>query len=475
MGIFSFLGKKDRREDEVTVTGVDAPRRRHDDQGARSDNAARAERLANSQIVQRDVARKTALKIDAIESEMSSELARPACAQRSAGNTRPMRRASEGGARIAADNSNTVPATENFSATLPVMGMATDFLLGAEAVLTNSSPPPSETPAVIEEVAILFANDQNDLVESMLLDAINDKTLGAAAVTAWWMLFDLYQISGNQAAFDTLALSYASKFETSPPTWMTLSGSDAAAVNAMALSPDANNVVVFTGKLDATIQKQLDRAHKLAVSNGTLRFECARVTEATVDGCILLLAGIRSLQQAGCVITLAGGNELLKSIRGILEVGRRDDSEAPWLLLLDTLQLMNRQQDFEEASIDYCVTYEVSPPAFIAPVSSVTAAVDEHFAPSTPDNVFMMPAVVDGKSELVTTILNFVRQYPHAILDCSHLARVDFSAASQLLGGLAPLAQDDRTVELHNVNHLVHALFNVMGLREVANIFPRKH
>ena len=472
MGIFSFLGKKDRRDDETTPSQADAPRRRRDDQTDRSDNAARSERIANSQIVQRDAARKTALKIDAIESEMSSELSRPPNRAKSGATNSAIAARKFGGnapAALSGDDGNTAISTEHFSATLPVMGMATDFLLGADATTKKDRTATTEIPAVIEEAAILFANDQNDLVESILLGAIHDDALGSAVRVTWWMLFDFYQISGKQIEFDNLALGYASKFETSPPTWVT-----PCADNGSGGMSGSNTAVVFSGNLDESISKQIDRALKISAASPALYFEFARVASANTDGCTLLLAGIKKLKQQGCDLSVNGANELLKSIRSIIEVGRRDASEAPWLLLLEILQLMNRQQDFEEASIDYCVTFEVSPPAFIAPKSTVTAAAENYTEEALPDNVLMMPTIVDSKSNLVETITKFVQQHNPAILDCSRLTRVDFSAASQLLAGLAPLTSDDRVVELNNVNHLVHALFNVIGLREVAQISPRK-
>ena len=52
-------------------------------------------------------------------------------------------------------------------------------------------------------------------------------------------------------------------------------------------------------------------------------------------------------------------------------------------------------------------------------------------------------------------------------------ARVDFSAAGQILNSLAPLAS--RQVELHNVNHLVAVMLHALGLQHVARILPRKH
>ena len=39
-------------------------------------------------------------------------------------------------------------------------------------------------------------------------------------------------------------------------------------------------------------------------------------------------------------------------------------SDAAWMLLLDVQRLLNRQADFEETGIQYCITYEVSPPSW---------------------------------------------------------------------------------------------------------------
>ena len=218
----------------------------------------------------------------------------------------------------------------------------------------------------------------------------------------------------------------------------------------------------------------MDRAQKLADTNNAIRLEFSRVTDVSAEGCVLLLDTFKKLQRRDCDMILVGANDFAKKIRGILEVGRRDDTEAPWLLLLEVLQLLNHQQEFEEASIDYCVTFEVSPPAFVAPKSHITSVLEDTSAPAAPDNVFMMPTVVDSKTNLIDAISKFSKQHNPAILDCHRLTRVDFSAASQLLTGLAPMVSDTCQIELHNVNQLVNALFNVMGLREVVRIYPRK-
>ena len=46
--------------------------------------------------------------------------------------------------------------------------------------------------------------------------------------------------------------------------------------------------------------------------------------------------------------------------------GVRDADPAYWLTRLEALRLANRADQFDEAAIDYCVTYEVSPPSWSA-------------------------------------------------------------------------------------------------------------
>ncbi|MGZ3241203.1 MAG: STAS domain-containing protein, partial [Burkholderiaceae bacterium] len=234
-------------------------------------------------------------------------------------------------------------------------------------------------------------------------------------------------------------------------------------------------MIAFAGKLDDSIVKQLERLQKMGENNKTVRLEFVRVTEVTPAGCGLLLDALKKLHKAGNDLVFVGAAELAEKIRSILEVGRRDETEAPWLLLLEILELLNREKDFEETSIDYCVTFEVSPPAFVPPKNKITMALEESVMEDTMTNHFMMPLVVDGRTDqLINAIKEYAANHNPAVIDCARLTRVDFGAAGQLLSGLAPLAVNGRTIELINVNHLVAALFNVMGLRDIARILPRK-
>lgn len=468
MGIFGFFGKKSGRKD--AGQGKEAPASRHPPTQSRPavpggglppDPDGR-ERMAN---VARASA--TARKIDAIESEMSSELRSPPEAENP-----PAQRPSPFN-----DNPRpgkmTAQVPVSFESTLPSLGMSTEFLLGVEG---KAIPVPieivgSETAQVIEEAAILFANGQPALVEDMLRAAIADGKPEQDTKDIWWMLFDLYQIAGQQQQFEALSIDYASRFETSPPSWTKPEPADCGGAPPRASIP----AVAFSGKLDAGIIKLLERVMKLSQNSLVLRLEFARVTEVAPVGCGLLLRILKKLQDSGHELVLAGAAELAVRIRAILQVGRRDETEAPWLLLLEILRLLQREKEFEETSIDYCVTFEVSPPAYSAPVGKVTTAGAEAGAAPHAESGFAMPAVIEGRAEqLMEAIAAFAAGHNPVVLDCSRLDRIDFSAAGQLLGCLAPLAGSGRRIEFHDVNYLIAALFTVIGLRDIARVLPRK-
>jgi ABC-type transporter Mla MlaB component len=446
LGIFSFLKKKNGQPDQAEAAGV--PTRLRTGEPSRLGIDAEADRAR-----QREIARATAAKIDAIESAMAFDIFNEPEPAWGAGARRPART----NAQIAAD-------ARGGADTLPALELATTELLADEAPPDAAALP--QTAPVIEEIAIMFANGQLQVAEQMLLDSLAE--VGRSERAVWWMLFDLYQGSGQQDAFDNIAIDYASRFETSPPAWNPLPQAGAEKTFA-GVTPTES----FGPLLDDSIAPQLQRLLELAANSPATRLEFGRVREVTPQGCARLLTALTVLRGGGRELIVAGAAELAETVRATIEIGQRDASEAPWLLLLELLQLMNREKDFEETAMDYCVTYELSPPSFEAPANVANAAGAR--APSRSDR-FMLPALVDGAAApLFDAIDSYAGQYEPLVLDCSRLARVDYGAAAALHQRLRQLASDGKTIELRDINHLVAALFRLMGYAEVARLFPHKY
>ena len=471
MAIFSFFGKKPPDQEPPSSDPSPAKKtkskaRNADVPAPQDDNA-----LSQSVLAQRHIARATERKIDAIEFEMSRDM----------GRSKPF----NGGPSTIVnpqtiqsdsivDQFNSESPSHEFASTLPLIMPATDYLLGQSTDIFVTSLSASESVPILEEASILFATGQNEIAEQMLQAAISQDELGHMLQVGWFMLFDLYQITNNLAAFEHLSIEYASKFETSPPVWKnSLQNTDASLAVAESTTPS----VSFTSQLDGSIIKLLEKVQILSKQSKNLRLDFARVKEVDPVGCGLLLRTLKNLKKTGHDLTLIGAQDFADKIRAILEVGRRDETEAPWLLLLEILQLLHFESVFEETSIDYCITFEVSPPSFEAPKNKVITMFPELHAIDELSDRFMMPPVIEGKTDnLISQIAAHAEFHKLVILDCSKLERVEFGASAQLLSGLVPIAGRKGTlIQFHDVNYLVTYLFNAMGLKNVAAIFPRKH
>ncbi|QBE63509.1 STAS domain-containing protein [Pseudoduganella lutea] len=390
--------------------------------------------------LQRDIARATILKIDAIEAAMAADMFdEPAF-------RRPPRRAA---APAATDVSNG-----------PVTELLDDDELPAEAAAAERAP-------VVEEAAILYANGQPDEACQLLAGAVGARP--ATDRTAWWMLFDLYGALHRQEAFDSLSIDYASTFETSPPPWNPVLPDTIHSYSGFAPT------VALAGVLDENAAAQIDRIRVAADGAAVLRLDFSRVTSVEPGGCALLHDALRTVRQRE--LMLAGAEELLAQVRSIIDVGRRDEGEAPWLLMLELLRLLNREKAFEEASMDYCVTFEVSPPSFTPP-GKVASTPRQVAGPAT--DRYLLPHVIEGDAGEVWSSIRAHAEHAFAqgtslVFDCSRLVRIDYAAAGHLFALLQQLAGPGNRIDFRELNHLVAALFRLLGYADVARLFPHRY
>jgi ABC-type transporter Mla MlaB component len=474
VAIFSFFGKKPPGQEQPATDPTPAKKTKSRTRTADIAGEQDEDALSQSVLAQRHIARATERKIDAIEFEMSRDMGRvkPSMASPSIiANPQTIQ------SNSIVDHFNSESPAHEFAVTLPLIMPATDYFLGQATDVFAATLSASETVPILEEASILFATGQNEVAEQMLQAAISQDELGNMLQVGWFMLFDLYQITKNQDAFDNLSLEYASKFETSPPVWQNSIQNTGASIAAESNSTPS---VTFPAQLDGNIIKLLEKLQNLSKQSKSLRLDFGKVQQVDPIGCGLLLRSLKNLKKSSHDLMLVGAQDFADKIRAILEVGRRDETEAPWLLLLEILQLLQFESIFEETSIDYCITFEVSPPSFEAPKNKVTAILPEVKVIQAIDEVsdrFVMPAVVEGKTDtLISQIAAHAEFHKLIFLDCSKLERVEFGASAQLLSGLVPIAgRKDTVIQFHDVNYLVTYLFNAMGLKNVAAIFPRKH
>jgi anti-anti-sigma regulatory factor len=438
VGLFSIFKKKADDEPELP----ELPRRPSGGETTRMPRDIDAERAR-----QRDIARATAAKIDAIEYAMTFDIfngpdtafangAAPATAAAAAAGAEPP---------PASLNSGLNTLTDDIEPTL----LLPDDDVAAPAVS-----------AAAEESAILYANGQQDAAAHLLHDAVHGADGGDRQL--WAMLFDLYQLSGNQAGFESLAIDFASRFETSPPSWI----APAPARPVRRSGPSAT----LAGSLDDQCAATIDALLAQAPGNSTLQLDVSGVSFINGDACAHLLAALERLRELDVELVLVGAEPLMRAIEARTQVGQRGSGPAPWLLLLALLQLTAQDEAFDQVAMDYCITFEVSPPSYVAPARvTIAGAPDELAVPER----YVLPAVLDHS--MLDLIAAHAALADAVEFDCSALARADYGAATALLGQLRAIQADGRDIAFHELNHLVAALFRLIGIDGVARLHTRKY
>jgi hypothetical protein len=194
------------------------------------------------------------------------------------------------------------------------------------------------------------------------------------------------------------------------------------------------------------------------------------------------------------------GERFLNVLADASPTGVKDVDPAFWVLRLDALRLANRPDQFDEAAIDYCVTYEVSPPSWerakcqvriggsglstqsppLSQVSDVATSYLESTIEDAPGANHVQVATVDLSGQLVgdisATINPLDAQLGSASLvtvSCQRLIRVDFVAAGDLLNWVLAKRSENRTVTFADAHRLVALFFGAMGINENASVRVR--
>ncbi len=419
----------------------------------------------------RSLAMATAAKIDAIESEMSQDFLRP--------------RGAAGRDNIAANSVLTEPVSTAQPESAPEEELPLDLPSGRPAISAEEPFDPgedatsygieavelgtSDSSSALDETAILFANGQDQAAETVLRSAIDTDRLGAVTERAWLMMFEFLQQHGDKAGFERLTMQYALRFEHSAPGWFDYEPFG----ERVDPKPDSP-VVKLPPAVGANIVKPLEQLKALAMTNATLTLDVSGARTVDTVGAELLLRVFNAFKRASHELIVLGVEQLLNPLRTSIEPGRRDSSDACWMLLLDVQRLLNRQNDFEETGIQYCITYEVSPPSWELYSANIKTRASAEAAPSVVDPLDWRGDIGGDGEPIFGRMMTSARSQTRVTIECRHLRRMAFSAASALLGHVIKLQQLGTSVEFRNVNPLLGALLQLLGVSSVAEVQLRR-
>ncbi|CUA91459.1 STAS domain-containing protein [Comamonas thiooxydans] len=358
--------------------------------------------------------------------------------------------------------------------------------------------PPSfarfEHDAALEDAAIVFASGDSVAAETSLKALIAERAQDTPAqLQVWLALLDMYRAAGMQAQFEDAAMDFVARFGRSAPQWFVMPQQ---AGRLSETAPDA--AAVQTGfrwqapvHLDEPGFKALLASKARSVGSSVMDWSVLESLDPGVKK-PLLDAAHRWADEKGSLV-FAGHERLQAVLSKHTPSGDRAVDQDWWYLRLAMQRLMHLQDEFELTALDYCVTYELSPPSWDDPVcaysnegqaQNLRAKDSRLLGPETiqPGMLwkehqprFALQGVIDGDALPWLAEVQEKAKLGEAIaIDCARLVRMDFAAAGSVLNWAAQMQELGHVLQFSQLHQLLAVFFNVVGIQEHAQVIPRR-
>jgi hypothetical protein len=354
----------------------------------------------------------------------------------------------------------------------------------------------------LDEAVIAFANADFGACEHALLGLTQGDGPRLQHPDTWLVLFDLYRATGQQNKFEGLALDFAQRFGRSSPQWYSLPRLVAEAAASAAAQERPGRLPRVPGEIGWVCPDALDVEAVARLQAQTLQmplpwvFDWAGLQRVDAQAANALAGLVRQWSREPLDMRWLAGDRLQAVLQEAAPNGVRDADPAFWMLRLEVLRLADRADQFDEAAIDYCLTYEVSPPQWDRPKArmriasggdsthgpSVLSEMSTGFLESSTleDGQPLPTAHVELSGQLVGDIAGVLGELDGQLggagivnVSCTRLIRVDFIAAGDLLNWVLAKRGENRQLHFVDAHRLVALFFGAMGINEHAKVRVR--
>jgi ABC-type transporter Mla MlaB component len=341
---------------------------------------------------------------------------------------------------------------------------------------------------VLQEAAIRFAESDYTAAGAALLavtqDPQSDPSLAENCTCA---LLDIYRAADLPGQFDALAIDYAERFGRSAPEWFSVPEVLEGATPSIDsdLAPLEFPVAGWT--CPETLEAS-DVARLVASQPGRAErhVHWEPLHGITLDGARALSAVFTQWAAQPLALTFGGAEVLNAVLQAATPEQDRSVDAVWWHLRLEALRIQGAQESYENVALDYCMTYEVSPPSWLE--ANCTYAVSQDVlqhaqadaGPITeasglgelraPQALELTGYLLTDATRVLDRMLEQLPPGEHMTIYCGRLIRVDFSAAGSVLNWLTAHQTEGLQIHFVHVPRLVAALFHSMGITEYADV-----
>ncbi len=233
---------------------------------------------------------------------------------------------------------------------------------------------PTSRAALVAALALFndgdFERAEAAFIALLQFPDLDDQTAEICSAT----LLQIYRATGVRSSFDVVAIEYAQLFGRSAPEWMAIDTSaDSSPVpasfdTAQASRSASEGLPVRVWACPGTLDAQ-----ELAAIAGLPSPASATVYDWSALHCVdsqvvpELVELLRQWCSQAAPLQMKNLSVLLQIAMQATHAGDRSCDPAWWQLRLEILRLQGRENDFDNVAVDYCITYEISPPSWSAP------------------------------------------------------------------------------------------------------------
>ena len=352
--------------------------------------------------------------------------------------------------------------------------------------------------SALEEAAIRFAEGNDAEAESVLLQALAPDSAQAEHDETWRGLLDLYRATGDAEKFVAASTRYAQRMKRTGPEWVSLRAL-ARTVQAASLAQRGRHA---SGDADWRSPARLSRealgdlTTALAQAGAIWRLDWRALKRIDPDAAAPLRALFAHWAASAVQLRFAGAKQLQAVLAEATPISERGTDDLWWQLRLAALRVMHLADEFELAALNYCITYEVSPPSWLDPLGGYESldagrespAAAPGFSLETIGEASGAPAGSEGADASMVALAGDLAgeslsswqrldaellEASMPVVSCSALVRMDFAAAGALLNWVMERDASGQRVEFVDAHRLIAAFFGVIGIGDHAKVSAR--
>lgn len=373
-----------------------------------------------------------------------------------------------------------------------MMGLSEDAIPAATPApqpVPQTEDPSSPTPlqSGLCNAALMYAEGEFLATETILRALLADPGLGMEESDNLSLaLFDVYRCSGQQDRFDALALDYANRFGRSPAEWFSLSDTVAQAPHNQEQQPWQCPALLDTQALADLLAHQPDPYAACAINWQPLQ----RIDPGAAHA---LAKQVAHWCESPVKLQWLGVGSFMAALHICKTSGDASQAKPWWLIQLDVLCILQQIPAFEELALEYCVTFEESPPSWKSVVCTLAtdnnAQAASEFVPTmpkdssdagvlsqTPYAIFELSGNITGDNPRAVRELHETSHSVNLItVSCARLGRIDMQAAKRILDWAQECQNKRCEVQFRSLPRLVLAYFHMLGMEKWASLSAGSH